>query len=277
MCIRDSRELADALRTGSSVSTTVLAGLSVQLPLLAAIAQLLLSPIARFKIFPGLGKTHRGGGPLELRLLFAVRSARPGLRRHIRKPAIATDGSRPVAKNSPPVRGDDIHRVVDRTSTSIPVSYTHLSSGMDGASSRSWPGRVTLRSSSQTFGTGGCHRGRVILDGCSSSATTAVAISPKGSDLRLRSTISRPKPWNVRGHRERRHLWATTRWGSTTDEGVQMSLRVVGAGLGRTGTTSLKVALERLLGGPCYHMFEVRERESDAATWGDAYEGRRCV
>jgi hypothetical protein len=53
-----------------------------------------------------------------------------------------------------------------------------------------------------------------------------------------------------------------------------MSLRVVGAGLGRTGTTSLKAALEHLLGGPCYHMFEVRERESDAATWGDAYEGR---
>jgi hypothetical protein len=28
-------------------------------------------------------------------------------------------------------------------------------------------------------------------------------------------------------------------------------LRVVGAGLGRTGTHSLKVALERLLGAPC--------------------------
>jgi hypothetical protein len=53
-----------------------------------------------------------------------------------------------------------------------------------------------------------------------------------------------------------------------------MSLRVVGAGLGRTGTTSLKAALEHLLGGPCYHMFEVRVRDSDADTWGDAYEGR---
>ena len=34
-------------------------------------------------------------------------------------------------------------------------------------------------------------------------------------------------------------------------------LRVVGAGLGRTGTRSLKDALERLLGGRCYHMMEV--------------------
>lgn len=36
-----------------------------------------------------------------------------------------------------------------------------------------------------------------------------------------------------------------------------MALKVVGAGLGRTGTNSLKVALEQLLGGPCHHMFEV--------------------
>lgn len=36
-----------------------------------------------------------------------------------------------------------------------------------------------------------------------------------------------------------------------------MALRVVGAGLGRTGTHTLKVVLERLLGGPCHHMVEV--------------------
>ena len=53
-----------------------------------------------------------------------------------------------------------------------------------------------------------------------------------------------------------------------------MSLQVIGAGLGRTGTTSLKEALEQLLGGPCYHMLEVRERTGDPDTWGDAYEGR---
>ncbi len=52
-----------------------------------------------------------------------------------------------------------------------------------------------------------------------------------------------------------------------------MGLRVIGAGLGRTGTTSLKSALEELLGGRCYHMFEVRERPHDPDVWGDAYEG----
>src|SRR5579872_2586607 len=53
-----------------------------------------------------------------------------------------------------------------------------------------------------------------------------------------------------------------------------MGLRIIGAGLGRTGTTSLKSALEELLGGRCYHMLEVRERAADADVWGDAYEGR---
>jgi hypothetical protein len=36
-----------------------------------------------------------------------------------------------------------------------------------------------------------------------------------------------------------------------------LNLRVVGAGVGRTGTMSLKAALERLLDGPCYHMKDV--------------------
>jgi hypothetical protein len=52
-----------------------------------------------------------------------------------------------------------------------------------------------------------------------------------------------------------------------------MTLRVVGAGLGRTGTTSLKVALERLLGGPCYHMFEVFPRPEVIPKWQEAAEG----
>ncbi len=51
-------------------------------------------------------------------------------------------------------------------------------------------------------------------------------------------------------------------------------MQVIGAGLGRTGTTSLKQALELLLGGPCYHMIEVRERPEDPDVWGDAYAGR---
>ncbi len=50
-------------------------------------------------------------------------------------------------------------------------------------------------------------------------------------------------------------------------------LRVVGAGLGRTGTHSLKVALERLLGGPCYHMVEVFKRPADIPVWRAAAKG----
>jgi hypothetical protein len=52
-----------------------------------------------------------------------------------------------------------------------------------------------------------------------------------------------------------------------------MSLRVVGAGVGRTGTTSLKAALERLLDAPCYHMIETIGRPGDRAVWRKAYEG----
>jgi hypothetical protein len=54
-----------------------------------------------------------------------------------------------------------------------------------------------------------------------------------------------------------------------------MSLRVVGAGLGRTGTLSLKVALEKLLGGPCYHMLEVFTHPEHVPVWGAAARGER--
>ncbi len=53
-----------------------------------------------------------------------------------------------------------------------------------------------------------------------------------------------------------------------------MTLRVVGAGLGRTGTKSLKDALEILLGGPCYHMMEVFGRPQDVAVWSAAVHGK---
>jgi hypothetical protein len=46
-----------------------------------------------------------------------------------------------------------------------------------------------------------------------------------------------------------------------------MALKVVGAGLGRTGTLSLKNALEKLGFGPCYHMFEVIERPDHIQMW----------
>jgi hypothetical protein len=53
-----------------------------------------------------------------------------------------------------------------------------------------------------------------------------------------------------------------------------VTLRVVGAGLGRTGTMSLKLALERLLGGPCYHMLEVFPRPDHLAAWHAATGGQ---
>ena len=53
-----------------------------------------------------------------------------------------------------------------------------------------------------------------------------------------------------------------------------MALRVVGAGLGRTGTMSLKIALERLLGAPCYHMAEVFRHSEHVSHWHAAARGR---
>jgi hypothetical protein len=46
-----------------------------------------------------------------------------------------------------------------------------------------------------------------------------------------------------------------------------MPLRVIGAGLGRTGTLSLKLALEQLGLGPCYHMLEVRSAPERLEHW----------
>jgi hypothetical protein len=54
---------------------------------------------------------------------------------------------------------------------------------------------------------------------------------------------------------------------------MRMTLRVVGAGLGRTGTHSLKIALEQLLGGPCYHMLEVIGHPEYAKYWQRATDG----
>jgi hypothetical protein len=50
-------------------------------------------------------------------------------------------------------------------------------------------------------------------------------------------------------------------------------LRVVGAGLGRTGTHTLKVVLERLLGGPCHHMVEVFQHPEQWPKWQQAVDG----
>jgi hypothetical protein len=52
-----------------------------------------------------------------------------------------------------------------------------------------------------------------------------------------------------------------------------MPIQVIGAGLGRTGTLSLKAALEELGFAKCYHMVEVFARPDDARTWDAAVRG----
>ena len=53
-----------------------------------------------------------------------------------------------------------------------------------------------------------------------------------------------------------------------------MAIRVVGAGLYRTGTKSLKAALETLLGRPSYHMAEVFMHPEHVPTWHNAALGQ---
>ena len=53
-----------------------------------------------------------------------------------------------------------------------------------------------------------------------------------------------------------------------------MSLKVIGAGFGRTGTLSLKLALEQLGFSPCHHMVEVFKNPQSMAWWSDAADGK---
>jgi hypothetical protein len=52
-----------------------------------------------------------------------------------------------------------------------------------------------------------------------------------------------------------------------------MPLAVLGAGFGRTGTLSLKRALETLGFAPCYHMIEVARHPAHARAWAAAGRG----
>lgn len=55
---------------------------------------------------------------------------------------------------------------------------------------------------------------------------------------------------------------------------MSIPLRVIGAGLPRTGTRSLKNMLERLLDEPCYHMNELYQRSDlDGPRWMEALNG----
>ena len=53
-----------------------------------------------------------------------------------------------------------------------------------------------------------------------------------------------------------------------------MALKVVGSGLGRTGTKSLQTALNMLGFGPCHHMVEVFAHPESTRLWIEAGKGR---
>ena len=55
---------------------------------------------------------------------------------------------------------------------------------------------------------------------------------------------------------------------------MSLDLKVIGAGLGRTGTTSLKLALETLLEGPCFHFLEYKSHPELMAPWLRLIEAR---
>lgn len=48
-----------------------------------------------------------------------------------------------------------------------------------------------------------------------------------------------------------------------------MALKVIGSGFGRTGTKSLKLALEQLGFTPCHHMIEIRPTPGQVDFWAD--------
>lgn len=54
-----------------------------------------------------------------------------------------------------------------------------------------------------------------------------------------------------------------------------MTLKVVGAGFGRTGTLSLKFALEKLGFDKCYHMMEVHNQPAHRAEWAKVHRGEQ--
>lgn len=54
-----------------------------------------------------------------------------------------------------------------------------------------------------------------------------------------------------------------------------MALDIIGPGFGRTGTSSLKTALEHLGHGPAHHMFEVRDNAGQLPHWQALARGER--
>jgi hypothetical protein len=54
-----------------------------------------------------------------------------------------------------------------------------------------------------------------------------------------------------------------------------VTLEIIGPGFGRTGTNSLRLALEHLGFGPCHHMFEVRDKPELLPDWEAAARGEK--
>ncbi len=52
-------------------------------------------------------------------------------------------------------------------------------------------------------------------------------------------------------------------------------MKVIGAGFGRTGTMSLKAALERLGFGPCFHMIDLIRDPTPLPNWQAAADGEK--
>jgi hypothetical protein len=74
------------------------------------------------------------------------------------------------------------------------------------------------------------------------------------------------------------HFWPVEpesgkRTGTTIHQEGKTIVKVIGAGFGRTGTLSLKGALEQLGFGPCYHMLELFEHPEHVELWEAAARG----
>src|SRR4051812_36710370 len=53
----------------------------------------------------------------------------------------------------------------------------------------------------------------------------------------------------------------------------RMTIKMVGAGVGRTATHTQKVVLEQLIGGKCHHMIEVFDHPDEVPVWHQAALG----
>ena len=84
---------------------------------------------------------------------------------------------------------------------------------------------------------------------------------------------SRRLPWSYRAQ----HAEASSGPFSciiASEMGPEMSLKVIAAGWSRTGTFSLRLALQQLGLGPCYHMHEVFLHPEHHALWRRAAAGK---